>query len=158
VKNKMILDVLAIGLVVSAFLAVYLDEAVYSVASLACTLFLMALVYALNNAIFAAIFQLTISAGTLAVLFLSGEMLSGKPSGTKSLKRISLVLVAAIFLSFPAILLSAPTTTVSVFSEISFSQALWNLRSVDIILQGLVIMTVAFGIAIVLRKRKKGED
>lgn len=154
----MILDVLAIGLVVSAFLAVYLDEAVYSVASLACTLFLMALVYALNNAIFAAIFQLTISAGTLAVLFLSGEMLSGKPSGTKSLKRISLVLVAAIFLSFPAILLSAPTTTVSVFSEISFSQALWNLRSVDIILQGLVIMTVAFGIAIVLRKRKKGED
>jgi len=59
-------------LVVSAFLAIYLDDAVYSVASLASTLVLVAILYSLNDAVFAAVFQLGISAGALAVLFLSG--------------------------------------------------------------------------------------
>ena len=38
--------------------------------------------------------------------------------------------------------------------ETGFSAALWDLRAVDVVLQGLVILTLAIGIAIVLHERK----
>jgi len=143
-------------LVVSAFLAIYLDDAVYSVASLASTLVLVAILYSLNDAGFAAVFQLGISAGTLAVLFLSGETLSEKMDRKKSLRRAFLAIAVALVLSIPSIFFSVDNPSTTVSSEASFPEALWNLRAVDIVLQGLVIMTVALGIAIVLHAKKEG--
>ncbi|HVP92799.1 MAG TPA: NADH-quinone oxidoreductase subunit J [Acidobacteriota bacterium] len=149
---------LAVGLVVSAFLAVYLDEAVYSVASLASTLILVALLYSLNDAGFAAIFQLGISAGTLVVLFLSGETLSEKTTQSKPLRKAFVAIVVAILLSIPSIVISTGTISTSASSDVSFPEALWSLRLIDIVLQGLVIMTVALGIAIVLYSKREGHD
>lgn len=154
----MILELLAVGLVVSAFLAVYLDDAVYSVASLAGTLILAAILYSINDATFVAVFQLGIGAGTLAVLFLSGEMLSEKPRGKKPFKNVFLAIAVALLLSFPSIFLSLGTMPTDVISEVLFPEALWNLRSIDVVLQGLVIMTVALGIAIVLHEKKEGKS
>jgi len=51
------------------------DEMVYSVAALAGTFFFTAILYILNGSAFAAIFQFVVGVGTLAILFLSGEML-----------------------------------------------------------------------------------
>jgi NADH:ubiquinone oxidoreductase subunit 6 (subunit J) len=146
----MIVELLAVGLVVSACLAIYLDEAVYSIASLACMYILMAVLYAINDAVFVAVFQLAVSAGTLAVLFLAGEMLSEKPEKGKSLRKIFSVALLAVVLSLPSIFLSVAVTPVNVSSAFSFVDALWSFRTLDVILQGLVIMTVALGIAIVL--------
>jgi len=143
-------------LVVSAFLAVYLDDAVYSVASLASALMLVAILYSLNDAGFAAVFQLGISVGTLAVLFLSGETLSEKTNRRNPLRKAFLAIAAALLLSIPSIFLSVGTPSTTVSSGVSFPEALWNLRAVDIVLQGLVIVTVALGIAIVLKTRKEG--
>jgi NADH:ubiquinone oxidoreductase subunit 6 (subunit J) len=150
------LELLAIGLIVSAFLAVILDDAVYSVASLAVTLILMAILYSLNDASFAAVFQLGIGVGTLAVLFLSGETLSEKTDQTKPLRKALLATIAAILLSVPSFLVSVGAPSSNISSNVSFPEALWNLRAIDIVLQGLVIMTVALGIAIVLRTKKDG--
>lgn len=143
-------------MIVSAFLAIYLDDAVYSVASLASTLVLVAILYSLNDAGFAAVFQLGISVGTLAVLFLSGETLSEKMDRKKPLRRAFLAIAVALVLSIPSIFFSVGTPSTTVSSEVSFPEALWNLRAVDIVLQGLVIMTVALGIAIVLHAKKEG--
>jgi NADH:ubiquinone oxidoreductase subunit 6 (subunit J) len=154
----MILELVAVGLVVSAFLAVYLDGAVYSVASLASTIILVAILYSLNNATLVAVFQLAIGVGTLAVLFLSGEMLSEKPSEKKRLKSTFLAVAAALLLSIPSIFLSAGTIPTSVSSSVSFPEALWNLRAIDVVLQGLVIMTVALGIAIALYDKKEEKN
>jgi NADH:ubiquinone oxidoreductase subunit 6 (subunit J) len=143
-------------LVVSAFLAIYLDDAVYSVASLASTLMLVAILYSLNDAVFAAVFQLGISAGTLVVLFLSGETLSEKVDQKKTLRRAFLAIAVALVLSIPSIFFSVGTPSTTVSSEVSFPEALWNLRVIDIVLQGLVTMTVALGIAIVLHAKKEG--
>ena len=154
----MILELLAVGLVVSAFLAVYLDDAVYSVASLAGTLILAAILYSLNDATFVAVFQLSIGVGTLAVLFLSGEMLSEKPRGKKPLKNVFLAVAVTLLLSIPSIFLSVGTIPTHVSSSVSFPEALWNLRAIDVVLQGLVIMTVALGIAIVLYDKKEEKD
>jgi NADH:ubiquinone oxidoreductase subunit 6 (subunit J) len=149
------LELLAIGLVVSAFLAVVLDDAVYSVASLAITLMLVAILYSLNDASFAAVFQLGISVGTLAVLFLSGETLSEKTNQKKPLRKALLATIVAILLSVPSLLVSVGIPSSNISSDVSFPEALWNLRAIDIILQGLVIMTVALGIVIVLQTKKK---
>jgi NADH:ubiquinone oxidoreductase subunit 6 (subunit J) len=151
----MILEVLSAGLIISACLAIFLDEAVYSVASLAGTFIFTALLYALSDALFVAIFQFAMGAGTLAVLFLSGEMLSEKP--TKALRKNSLLIIAlGMLLSLPAIFLSVSGPT-SVFSGVPFGEALWDLRALDVVLQGLVIMAVALGIAIVLHEKRNGE-
>ncbi|HVP16244.1 MAG TPA: NADH-quinone oxidoreductase subunit J [candidate division Zixibacteria bacterium] len=142
-------------MVVSAFLAIWLDNAVYSVAALTGVLVLVAILYSLNDAGFAAVFQLGISMGTLAVLFLSGETLTEKTNQRKPLKKAFLAVIAAILLSLPSLLISVGTPTTNASAQVSFPQALWNLRAVDIVLQGLVIMTVALGIAIVLHVKKE---
>jgi NADH:ubiquinone oxidoreductase subunit 6 (subunit J) len=152
----MILEVLSAGLIISACLAIFLDEAVYSVASLAGTFIFTALLYALSDALFVAIFQFAMGTGTLAVLFLSGEMLSEKPTKKTPRKNLLLLIAVGVLLSLPAIFLSISGPT-SVLSEISFGEALWNLRALDVVLQGLVIMTVALGIVIVLHEKRNGE-
>jgi NADH:ubiquinone oxidoreductase subunit 6 (subunit J) len=152
----MILEVLSAGLIISACLAIFLDEAVYSVAALAGAFFFTALLYVLSGALFVAIFQFAVGVGTLAILFLSGEMLSEKPTKKTSLKSTLTVLVAGALLSLPAIFLSVSGST-GISTEVSFGEALWNLRALDVVLQGIVIMTVALGIAIVLYEKKNGE-
>jgi NADH:ubiquinone oxidoreductase subunit 6 (subunit J) len=151
----MILEILSVGLIISACLAIFLDEAVYSVVALAGTFFLTSLLYAFSDALFVAIFQFAVGAGTLAVLFLSGEMLSETPTKT-SQKSLLLIIAVGVLLSLPAIFLSVSTPT-TVLSGISFGEALWDLRAVDVVLQGFVIMTVALGIVIVLHEKRKGE-
>ncbi len=83
----MIFEILAVGLIISAILALFLDEVVYSVAALAGTFFFVAFIYVLNGALYAAIFQFAVGIGTLAILFLSGEMLGDKPAKKTSAKR-----------------------------------------------------------------------
>lgn len=151
----MILEALSIGLIVSACLALFLDEAVYSVAALAGTFLFTALIYVLNGAVFVAIFQFAVGVGTLAILFLSGEMLSDKPAKKTSPKSTVALIGTGVVLSLPAIFLSVSGSAGS-GSNVSFGDALWNLRGVDVILQGLVILTLALGIAIVLYEKKNG--
>lgn len=151
----MILEVLSIGLIVTACLALFLDEAVYSIAALAGTFLCTALIYVLSGAIFVAIFQFAVGVGTLAILFLSGEMLSDKQTKKTSPRMTGGLIGAGVVLSFPGIFLSISGTSAST-ADVSFGDALWNLRGVDVILQGLVILMVALGIAIVLHERRNG--
>jgi NADH:ubiquinone oxidoreductase subunit 6 (subunit J) len=151
----MILEILSVGLIISVCLAIFLDEAVYSVSALVGAFFFISLLYVLSDAIFVAIFQFAVGVGTLAILFLSGEMLSEKPDKKTSLGKSLMVVTAGALLSFPAIFLSL-SSPATVGSDIQFGEALWNLRAVDVVLQGLVIMTVALGTAIILYEKKKG--
>jgi NADH:ubiquinone oxidoreductase subunit 6 (subunit J) len=151
----MILELLSAGLIISACLAIFLDEAVYSVAALAATFFLTSMLYAFTGALFIAVFQFAVGAGTLAILFLSGEMLSEKSAKKTPRKNMLAITVAGAFLSLPAIFLSI-SASIGTFSIVSFEEALWNLRAVDVVLQGLVMMAVALGIAIVLHEKRKG--
>jgi NADH:ubiquinone oxidoreductase subunit 6 (subunit J) len=150
----MILEILAVGLIVSACLALFLDEAVYSVAALAGTFMFIALIYVLNGAVYVAIFQFAVGIGTLAILFLSGEMLSDKPKKKTSPKSLGTLIGAGVILSLPAIFISVSGSPGQAI-DVSFGDALWNIRGLDVVLQGLVILIVALGIAIVLFEKKR---
>ena len=151
----MILEVLSVGLVISACLAIFLDEAIYSVTALTGTFLLTALLYALNGAIFVAVFQFAVGVGTLAILFLSGEMLSEKPTKKTSPRNLAAVAVLGVLLALPATLISISGPNTSNV-EVSFGEALWNLRASDVVLQGLVIIGAALGIAIILYEKRNG--
>jgi NADH:ubiquinone oxidoreductase subunit 6 (subunit J) len=153
-----IFEILAVGLIISAVLALFLDEVIYSVAALSATFFFTALLYVENGAIFAAVFQIAVGVGTLAILFLSGEMLGDKPKKKASPKRTGALIGSGAVLSLPAIFLSVSGST-GTTSNLDFGDALWNVRGLDVVLQAIVILTVAFGIAIVLyeKKKKKGD-
>jgi len=153
-----IFEILAVGLIISAVLALFLDEVIYSVAALSATFFFTALLYVENGAIFAAVFQIAVGVGTLAILFLSGEMLGDKTKKKTSPKRTGALIGSGAVLSLPAIFLSVSGST-GTTSNLDFGDALWNVRGLDVVLQAIVILTVAFGIAIVLyeKKKKKGD-
>ncbi|MCW4005841.1 MAG: NADH-quinone oxidoreductase subunit J [Candidatus Bathyarchaeota archaeon] len=148
-----VLEVVSIGLVISACLAIFLDEAIYAVAALAGTFLLTSLLYALTGAPYVAIFQFAVGIGTIAILFLSGEMLSEKPVAKTSSTKALTVAVTGFVLSLPAILFSLSSPN-SVAYDVSFGEALWDLRGVDVVLQGLVVLTLAVGMVIVLYTRK----
>jgi len=151
----MILEVLSIGLLISACLALFVDDPTYSVAALSATFLFTALLYSADGALYAAIFQFAVGVGTLAILFLSGQMLSNKTASTTSPQKIGALIGAGVVLSLPAIFLSGASST-GAFSDASFGDALWNLNGLDVVLQALVILTVALGIAIILYERKSG--
>ncbi len=151
----MIVELLSAGLVISACLAIFIDEPIYCVASLADTLIFVALLYVLSDALYVAVFQFAVGAGTLAILFLSGEMLSEKPAKKPPRKKMVGIIMAGALLSLPAIFLSISGPS-SAAGGATFEEALWNLRALDVVLQGLVMMGVALGIAIVLYEKRKG--
>jgi NADH:ubiquinone oxidoreductase subunit 6 (subunit J) len=150
----MIIEILAVGLIISAILALFLDEVIYSVAALSGTFLFTALIYVLSGALYAGIFQFAVSVGTLAILFLSGEMLGEKPARKASPTRTGGLVAAGVLLSFPAIFLSVSGTS-NVAADVDFGEALWNLRGIDVLLQAIVILTLALGISIVLYERRK---
>jgi multisubunit Na+/H+ antiporter MnhB subunit len=63
-----------------------------------------------------------------------------------------------LVLAFPSIFFSVAVTPANVSSGVTFGGALWDLRAVDVILQGLVILTVALGVAIILHERREREN
>lgn len=153
----MILEILSVGLIISACLALFLDEVVYSVAAFSGTFLFTALLYALSGSVYAAIFQFAVGVGTLAILFLSGEMLSDKPVKKTSPEKLAALLGIGVVLSLPAIFLSVSASTVTVsVSTASFGNALWSLNGLDVVLLALVVLTVALGIAIILYERRRG--
>jgi len=153
----MILEVLSVGLIITACLALFLDEVVYSVAAFAGTFLFTALLYAINGSLYAAIFQFAVGVGTLSILFLSGEMLSDKPLKKTSPQKLAALLGIGIVLSLPAIFITVSGSNGgSGALDTSLGNALWNLNGIDVVLQAVVILTVALGIAIILYEKKKG--
>jgi NADH:ubiquinone oxidoreductase subunit 6 (subunit J) len=150
----MIFEILAIGLLVSAVLALFLDEMVYAVAALAGTFIFTALIFVYAGAFYAAIFQFAVGIGTLAILFLSGEMLGEKSAKKASPARTGGLIGAGVLLALPAVFLNVSGPTASP-TDANIGDALWNLRGVDVLLQALVILTIAMGIAIILYERRK---
>jgi NADH:ubiquinone oxidoreductase subunit 6 (subunit J) len=150
-----IFEALSVGLIVSACLALFLDEVQYAVASLAGTFLFTALIYAFNGAYYGAVFQFAVGVGTLAILFLSGEMLSEKPKNKTSPAKLAGIIGGGVALSLPAVFLSV-SGTAGTTSDASFGVSLWDFRGLDVVLQALVVLTIAIGIFIVLYQKKQG--
>ena len=146
---------LAIGLVTSAVFAIYLKETVASVLSLGSMLVLLSLLYFSLNAPFAAIFQLALGIGTVAIFLLAGDTLPKKSDEKTSSKTKILGLFAAVILSIPVIVGTVATQTLTREINLSLSSALWDLRAIDVLAQGIVVLTVALGVVFLLKEERR---
>ena len=146
---------LAIGLVTSAVFAIFLKETVASVLSLSTMMILLSLLYFNLNAPFAAIFQLALGTGTAAIFLLAGDTLTKKRNQKTSTKTVLVGLVASAILSVPVIVGAVMPQSFSSSVEMSLSSALWDLRAIDVLAQGLVILTAALGVVLLLREERR---
>jgi multisubunit Na+/H+ antiporter MnhB subunit len=146
---------LAIGLVTSAVFAIYLKETVSSVLSLSIMMILLSLLYFNLNAPFAAIFQLALGTGTAAIFLLAGDTLTKKRDEKTSTKTVFMGLVASAILSIPVIVGTVAIPSFSSSLDLSLSSALWDLRAVDVLAQGLVVLTAALGVVLLLKEERR---
>ena len=143
----------AAALVISAFLALHLDETIYAIISFAAALTLLSGLYFLMNAPFAAVFQLLVAVGAVAV-FLASEMLSPKRGSPQKMRdKILGILIASILAAVP-ILADLNVKAFSKSHSPSFASALWEYRALDVIAQSIVVLTLALGIVMVLKGRR----
>ena len=148
-------EILAVALVVSAFLAVHFEDTTHAVISFGAMFTVLSALYFALNTPFAALFQLVIAVGTIAVFFLAGEMLTPKKESRQKLRNVVLGVVIAVALSLPAILLDLQADALMNPHNLSFFSALWEYRALDVIAQGVVILVLALGVATVLKERRK---
>ncbi len=156
-KNRLILEILAIGLVVTALLAVNVDDPIYSVISLACVFVITSLLYLVNGAYYAAIFQFVIGIGTLAILFVTAETLDETRFEKKPSKFPIGTIVAALILVVPVIFLTIPVIRIIPEPAGNLPYVLWDLRSIDVILQGIIMLVIAIGMIILLKNEREAD-
>jgi len=147
--------ILAISMVISAVFAIYLKETISSVLSLSTMMILLSLLYFNMNAPFAAIFQLSLGAGTSAIFLLAGDSLTKKSEATTSKKSLLVGLVFSAFLCIPVVIGTVIIQTVPQSVEFSLSTALWELRAIDVLAQGLVVLTTALGVVLLLKEERR---
>lgn len=147
--------VLAIGMVTSAVFAIYLKETMSSVLSLTTMMILLSLLYFNLNAPFAAIFQLALGTGTAAIFLLAGDTLTKKSDAKTSTKTIFVGLIASAVLCVPVVVGTVATQTFTQSVELSLSSALWELRAIDVLAQGLVVLMATLGVALLLKEERR---
>jgi NADH:ubiquinone oxidoreductase subunit 6 (subunit J) len=152
----LIVEFLAVGIILTAFLAINLDDSFYSVLSLGSVLIISSLLYLLNNAYFAAIFQFATGIGTLAVLLVLGETLDREGPHREKPEIPIGTIVAAILLSIPVLFFTIPVIQIIPEPTSGVPFNLWDLRSVDVLLQGVVILVLTIGMVILLKPEKEG--
>ncbi|HIE18661.1 TPA: hypothetical protein EYP75_02945 [Candidatus Bathyarchaeota archaeon] len=146
--------IFAVALVVSAFLALHLDETIYAIISFAAALTLLSGLYFLMNAPFAAVFQLIVAVGAVAVFFLASEMIAPKKGLSQKMRDKILGLLIASFLAAIPFLVDLNVKAFSKPHNLSFASALWEYRALDIVAQSIVVLTLAIGIVMVLKGRR----
>jgi len=151
----LIYELTVAGILISACLAIYFEEAMYSLFSLTIMFILTTLLYSLNGAIYAALFQLTMGAGALAAFFLLSDELTEKNKAKNTLERALLTIAISLLLVALTIFSPADNIIASFSCSVPFPSALWELRNVDVVLQSLVILTVVLGASMVLYERRR---
>ena len=147
--------VLAIGMIFSAFFAVYLKETVGSVLSLSTMMLLLSLLYFNLHAPFAALFQLALGTGTAAIFLLAGDTLTTKSDEKTSVKSLFIGLIVTVILSVPVVVGTGSTPSFTQSVEVSLSSALWDLRAIDVLAQGLVVLAAAIGVVFLLKEERR---
>lgn len=147
--------ILAIGMVTSAVFAIFLKETVSSVLSLSTMMILLAFLYFSLDAPFVAIFQLALGTGTAAIFLLAGDTLTKNNTEKTSIKTFLMALVASAFLCVPIIIANVTPQIFVQSVELELSVALWDLRAMDILAQGLVVLTAAIGVVLFLNEHRR---
>ena len=161
----MLLDIFLLSvLVLSALWTVMTRSILRSAIGLALTSVVLTIVMFRLHAPLAAVFELSVCAGLISVLFISTisltqpytneEILQRMKDMYKRFKYLPLLLVGlGVFLFFARLGVPIPSPAGEVVTDARI--VLWNLRSIDILGQILVLLIGVFGVVILFKERVK---
>lgn len=152
---------LLIGLVVFSVLAILLKDLLRSAISLAAASLLLGIIFFRMNAPYAGVFEISVVAGLITVLFILTIALTGAGNDVRESKLVNWVfpLVFVAFIVVDALVMKGlmgqvPALAAGAESG-TFGEVLWRGRTLDLIGQIAVILAGVFAVLALFRKRDK---
>jgi len=152
---------LLVGLVVFSVLAILLKDLLRSAISLAVASLLLGIIFFRMNAPYAGVFEISVVAGLITVLFILTIALTRADDKVRESKLVNWVfpLVFAAFIVVDALVMKglmgkAPALAAGAESG-TFGDVLWRGRTLDLIGQIAVILAGVFAVLALFRKRDK---
>ena len=142
------IQILAVAIVLCALMAVRARELLTAAIWLAGTSALVALLLYLLGAVFVAVIELSVGAGLVTVLLVLAVSMAQErelvlaPAVPRAFAWALVVGVSALLLAF----LLPSSVTPPALTEVSFSEMLWQQRSLDVMLQVVLIFAGVVGI------------
>lgn len=154
---------LLIGLLVFAVLAILLRDLLKSAISLAVASLLLGILFFRMNAPYAGVFEISVVAGLITVLFVLTIALTkaGDEVSESKLANWIFPLVFVVFIVIDALvmkgLLGKVPALASGAEAGSFGDVLWKARTYDLVGQIAVILAGVFAVLALFRKREKND-
>jgi NADH:ubiquinone oxidoreductase subunit 6 (subunit J) len=152
---------LLVGLVVFSVLAILLKDLLRSAISLAVASLLLGIIFFRMNAPYAGVFEISVVAGLITVLFILTIALTRAEDKVRESKLVNWVfpLVFAAFIVVDALVMKGlmgkvPALAAGAESG-TFGDVLWRGRTLDLIGQIAVILAGVFAVLALFRKRDK---
>lgn len=152
---------LLIGLVLFSVLAIVLRDLLKSAVSLAAASLLLGIIFFRMNAPYAGVFEISVVAGLITVLFILTIALTGSGEEIRESRLVNWVF-PAVFIAFVVIdalvmkaLLGKVPALASRAETGSFGDVLWKGRTFDLVGQIAVILAGVFSVLALFRKRDK---
>jgi NADH-quinone oxidoreductase subunit J len=155
--------VLLIGLVLFSVLALALQDLLKSAISLAVASLLLGIVFFRMGAPYAGVFEISVVAGLITVLFILTIALtkSGEEVRESKLANVVFPLAFVAFLIIDALVMKGLVGKVPALASgpeaPTFGEALWRGRTLDLVGQIAVILAGVFAVLALFRKRDKHE-
>ena len=160
----MIQLLLLIALVVFSILAVLLRDLLKAAISLAIASIFLAIIFFRMNATYAGVFELSVVAGLITVLFISTIALTKGETDVRESKVVS-ILFPIFFVLFIIIDIIIMKTLINRLTSAHFSapagnfgQVLWGTRTLDLVGQIGVIFAGVFAVIALFRKMDKKDE
>ncbi len=164
--------ILTISLVIAALWSIISSDILKGAIALAITSIIIALIMFSFDAPIAGVFELSVCAGLITVVFISAISLTRplNESGIVERRKYHLkrywplpVLAVIVGVTIAHIVSSDPQTFVSNITSFadydgSFRNTFWNERSLDIFGQIIVIMTGIFGVVVLFKRLYQGKE
>jgi NADH-quinone oxidoreductase subunit J len=154
---------LLVGLVIFSVLAILLKDLLRSAIALAVASLLLGIVFFRMGAPYAGVFEISVVAGLITVLFILTIALtrSGDEVRESRLANIVFPIVFVVFLAIDALVMRGLMGKVPALASGaetgSFGEVLWKGRTLDLVGQIAVILAGVFAVLALFRKRDKHE-
>ena len=153
--------ILLISLIAAALWAVLTRSLLMSAIGLAVASIILTALLFLLNAPLAAVFELSVCAGLITVIFVSAISLT-KPVTRDELKQETKsrikrywylpVLVVALFIFLGYNMVAPEPKLLSVYGELDVRNVIWKLRQTDMLGQIILILTGVFGVVVLFKE------
>ncbi len=160
----MIQTLLLTALVIFSILAVLLRDLLKAAISLAIASIFLAIIFFRMNATYAGVFEISVVAGLITVLFVSTIALTKSDGDVRESKVVS-ILFPIFFVLFIIIDILVMKTLINRLMVVrypaptgNFGQVLWGQRTLDLVGQIGVIFAGVFAVIALFRKRDKKDE